>query len=418
MSAVPPAAELDVLPPFDFDPRTRVIFGSGTIARLGGLVSELGGSRVLFVTDPGIERAGHAAKGIASLKAAGVEVTTFHDVQPNPTTDDVDRGLVIARRENVNLIVAIGGGSAMDCAKGINFLLTNGGEMRDYWGVGKATKPMLPLIAIPTTAGTGSEAQSFALIADAKTHMKMACGDKKAACRVAILDPDLTISMPASVTATTGIDAISHAVESFVTTKRNAISQLFARRAWRLLAQAFPVVTADRAEAGFAKPSSAVGGTDGVGATSSLMVAARGNMLLGAHLAGAAIENSMLGATHALANPLTAHFGVTHGVAIGVMLPHVIRYNSQVVSELYGRLAADVGLCATDDPHAGDQIAQAIRRIATIAGLPATLRECQVDPAKLPQMAEEAALQWTGTFNPRPVDAPSLLTLYQNAFDS
>ncbi len=209
-------------------------------------------------------------------------------------------------RANVDLIVGLGGGSSMDCAKGVNFLLTNGGRMEDYWGVGKATKPMLPMIAVPTTAGTGSEAQSFALIAQAESHMKMACGDKKAACRIAILDPELTVSMPASVTAATGIDAISHAVETFVCNRRNAISQLFSRQAWRLISHGFPRVLADPTD-----------------------LDARGAMLLGAHLAGAAIENSMLGAAHSMANPLSAHFDTTHGVAIGVLLPHVIRLMAQ-----------------------------------------------------------------------------------------
>ena len=412
------SADLDVLPPFDFDPRTRVVFGCGSIGRLGELARELGGSKILFVTDPGIERAGHAAKGVASLIDSGLDISVFHDVQPNPTTDDVDRGLLVARQNNVDLIVAVGGGSAMDCAKGINFLLTNGGQVKDYWGVGKAKKSMLPLIAIPTTAGTGSEAQSFAIIADSTTHMKMACGDKKAAARIAILDPDLTLSMPTSVTATTGIDAISHAVESFVTTKRNAISQLFARRAWRLLAQAFPVVTADHSN--LLVSASAPGSDDqhAQETAKSKLVAARGNMLLGSHLAGAAIENSMLGATHALANPLTAHFSVTHGVAIAVMLPHVIRYNAPVVGSLYGRLAADLGLCPLDDPKAGDRMADVIQRYARIAGLPSTLRECHVDRVALPRLADEAAQQWTGTFNPRPVNAGSLLELYEAAFDS
>lgn len=400
--------ELDVLPTFDFDPRTRVVFGSGTIARLGQIAKELGGNRVLFVTDRGIEQAGHTAKGIDALTAAGLAVSVFHDVQPNPTTDDVDQGLVIARSQDVDLIVAVGGGSTMDCAKGINFLLTNGGQMRDYWGVGKATKPMLPLIAVPTTAGTGSDAQSFALIADAKTHMKMACGDKKAACRVAILDPELTLSMPVGVTAATGIDALSHALESFVTTKRNAISQLFARRAWKLLAQSFPVVVSIAASNGSASPTT----------SASTILAARGNMLLGSHLAGAAIENSMLGATHALANPLTAHFEVTHGLAIGVMLPHVIRYNSHVVGPLYGRLAADLGLCDVDDPLAGDRIAGLVRELTRMARLPTNLTECGVDRSLLPRMAEEAAQQWTGTFNPRPVDAASLLQLYEAGFEA
>ena len=395
------------------------------MARLGEFAKELGGSRVLFVTDPGIERAGHAAKGIRFLRDAGLDVSPFDQVQPNPTTEDVDRGLAIAKKQNVNLIVAIGGGSAMDCARGINFLLTNGGEMRDYWGVGKATKPMLPLIAIPTTAGTGSEAQSFALIADAKTHMKMACGDKKAACRVAILDPDLTLSMPAGVTATTGIDAISHAIESFVTTKRNAISQLFSRRAWRLLVEAFPVVTSANLDLPNPSTTTSRTGPDQAGLEvfeegSAMIkrVAARGRMLLGAHLAGAAIENSMLGATHALANPLTAHFGVTHGCAIGVMLPHVIRFNASAVPTLYGRLAADLGLCTADDPDAGDLIADLIQRLVFAAELPTSLRACRVDAQLLPTLAEEASHQWTGTFNPRPVDVMSLLKLYESAFDS
>ena len=408
MPDVESSVELDVLPNFDFDPRTRVVFGSGTIARLGEIAKELGGTRVLFVTDPGIERAGHAAKGIQSLTAAGLEVCVFNAVQPNPTTDDVDQGLAIASAKRVDLIVAVGGGSTMDCAKGINFLLTNGGQMRDYWGVGKATKPMLPLIAIPTTAGTGSDAQSFALIADAKTHMKMACGDKKAACKVAILDPELTLSMPPGVTAATGIDALSHALESFVTTKRNAISQLFARRAWRLLAQSFPVVVS----------LAGSNGASGSGQSASTILAARGNMLLGSHLAGAAIENSMLGATHALANPLTAHFEVTHGLAIGVMLPHVVRYNSPMVGPLYGRLAADLGICGADDPEAGDRVANLVREFTKSARLPTTLTACGVDRNLLPKLAEEAAQQWTGTFNPRPVDAASLLHLYEVAFDS
>lgn len=416
MSDVDSSIELDALPAFDFDPRTRVVFGSGTLNRLGEIARDLAATRVLLVTDPGIEKAGHAARGIASLRDAGLDVTVFHDVQQNPTTDDVDHGLAVARERNVNLIVAIGGGSAMDCAKGINFLLTNGGRMQDYWGVGKATKPMLALIAIPTTSGTGSEAQSFALIADAKTHAKMACGDKKAACRVAILDPDLTLSMPATVAAATGIDAISHALESYVTTKRNAISQLFARRAWKLLAQAFPVIV-EIGNQNIRTDSAGSNDSRSMNRSTQTVLAARGNMLLGAHLAGAAIENSMLGATHALANPLTAHFNVTHGLAIGVMLPHVIRYNSTVVGSLYGRLAADVGICSLDDPQAGERIAEIVRRLTAMAGLPTNLEKCNVDRQQLPRLAEEASQQWTGTFNPRPVDTASLLRLYEIAFD-
>ena len=441
------AFDIDALAAFDFDPRTRVVFGAGTATRLGELARDLGGSRVLVVTDDGIERAGHMAKAVASLREAGLDVIVFKDVHPNPTTDDVDRGLAVAKAERIDFLVAVGGGSCMDCAKGINFLLTNGGQMKDYWGIGKATKPMLPSIAIPTTAGTGSEAQSFALIADAKTHMKMACGDKKAACRVAILDPALTLSMPASITASTGIDAISHALESYVTTKRNPISQLFARRAWKLLANGFSAVmreTRGRSQVSGSSagrqtslltltltlsPEDGGEGTGGKGNGSasppstlddqhSTLLAARGAMLLGAHLAGAAIENSMLGATHALANPLTAHYGITHGLAVGLMLPHVVRFNDAVVGTLYGKLAEDVDLCEADDPRAGDCLAARVTSLVEASGSPTCLATCGVDRALLPQLAVEAAKQWTGTFNPREVDEASLLELYEAAFDA
>ncbi len=407
------SADVDGLVPFDFDPRTRVVYGSGTADRLGELAREIGGSRVLVVSDEGIVKAGHVERAVARLSEAGIETAVFTGVQPNPTTEDVDRGLGVAREHRIDFLVAVGGGSSMDCAKGINFLLTNGGQMRDYLGVGKATLPMLPLIAIPTTAGTGSEAQSFAIIADAQTHVKMACGDKKAACRIALLDPELTRSMPAGVAAATGIDAISHALESYVTTRRNPVSQLFARRAWRLLAQAFPMVVSNGTPAAEPQTESSVSPQ----ASASSLLSARGAMLLGAHLAGAAIENSMLGATHALANPLTAHYGITHGLAVGLMLPHVIRFNSPAVAGLYGALAADARICAADDPQAGELLAARVAELACLSGLPTNLAQVGVERRMLPQLAEDAAKQWTGTFNPRPVDESSLLELYEAAFD-
>ncbi|MDA1017425.1 MAG: iron-containing alcohol dehydrogenase [Planctomycetota bacterium] len=382
-----------LLPPFDYDPRTRVVFGSGSVDRLGEFARELGGKRVLLVTDQGLSDAGHAANSAVSLEAEGLRVVIFDDVHPNPTTDDVDRCLSVAELHDIDLIVGLGGGSSMDCAKGANFLLSNGGKMEDYWGIGKATKPMLPMIAIPTTAGTGSEAQSFALIANAKTHMKMACGDKKAACRIAILDPDLTVSMPHFVAAATGIDAISHAIETFVTKPRNIVSQLFSRRSWGLLSRGFSRI--------FESPHD---------------ISARGQMQVGSHLAGAAIENSMLGAAHALANPLTAHFGITHGFAVGMMLPHVIRFNAEVVGTLYGKLAVDAGLCEDETDDLGsDRLADFITALLREVGTPTTLDEYHVDTSLLPTLAQEAAKQWTANFNPRPVDPESLEELYRCA---
>ncbi len=382
----------DSLPTFDYDPRTRVVFGAGTLSQLGGLAQEFGGRDVLLVSDPGIRQVGHEARALHVLEAAGLRVHVFDELQSNPTTEDVDRGVAFAQGKSIGLLIGLGGGSSMDVAKGMNFLLTNGGKMEDYKGTGRARLPMLPLIAIPTTAGTGSEAQSYCVISDAKTHMKMACGDKKAAARIALLDPELSVTMPASVTAVTGVDAISHAVESYVTKNRNPVSMLLARRAWNLFCRAFPVVLKE--------PTN---------------LSARGAMLLGSHLAGAAIENSMLGATHALANPLSAHFGMIHGNAIAVLLPHVVRYNSSVVGSLYGALAEDAKLCDGQDPEAGDLLAMYLRNLATKAGCPSTLVGCEGVAALLPTLADEAALQWTGKFNPRAVDESSLMELYRCA---
>ena len=381
------------LPSFDYHALTRVVFGAGTLTQLGDLVRDLGGKRVLLVTDPGLEAAGHPQRALESLREAALEVWLFDGVEANPTTLHVEAGLKAAQAHRVDFLVAIGGGSSMDCAKGINFLYTNGGTMADYKGLGKATKPMLPSICVPATAGTGSEAQSYALIADDRTHMKMACGDRKAAFRVAILDPEVTVSQPAKVSAVTGIDALSHALESYVSTRRNLLSQTFSREAWRLLEPHLEVVLRHPGD-----------------------LEARGAMQLGAHFAGTAIENSMLGAAHACANPLTAHYGLTHGTAIGILLPHVIRFNALVAGSLYADLAHQAGLMNGDRSAAAGSLAQRITGLMELAELPTTLSACGVSSGILPVLAEEASQQWTGRFNPRPVTEADLLSLYEAAF--
>ncbi len=382
------------LPRFDFQPTTRVVFGERAIDQLGSLAKELNGRRVLVVTDPGLISAGHVERALHSLKKESIDVCLFSGVEENPTTKHVEDGVRFAKEnKSIDLIVGLGGGSVMDCAKGINFLLTNGGKMENYRGMGKATKPMLPSIGIPTTAGTGSEAQSYALIAKADTHEKMACGDLKARFRVVILNPTLLISVPKKVMAITGIDAISHAIESYVSTRRNPISQMFAREAWRLLEKNF--------EAILREPEN---------------LEAQGEMLLGAHLAGAAIENSMLGAAHACANPLTARYGITHGVAVGLMLPQVIKFNGQAVDEEYKDLLHLAGFPEKNFSSGGEQLAKRIVEQKTAAKLPQRLRECDVEEHVLPELAEAAAKEWTGNFNPRPVMETQFLELYRASF--
>ncbi len=381
--------------PFDFQLRTRIVFGPDTIEKLGELASELGARRALVVSDSGVIAAGHTQRGLDALQRAGIEAHLFEGVHENPSTDDVDRGVALAKRHDPEVLVGLGGGSSMDCAKGINFLYSNGGKMQDYWGVGKALKQMLPMIAVPTTSGTGSEAQSFALISDAETHAKMACGDKKASCRIAILDPKLTLTQPPRVTALTGIDAIAHALETYVTKRRNPVSLLYSREAWRLLAANFGRVIDDPTD-----------------------LEARAAMQLGATYAGVAIENYMLGATHALANPLTATYDIVHGEAIGMMLPHVIRFNGEMHEDWYRELldasCDDNGMPRPASGAGG--LADFVSSLVEKAGLATRLPDRNVEEGKLSELAAAAATQWTGTFNPREVGEQELLGLYRQAF--
>ena len=351
-------------PAAEYEPLGRVIAAPGAVARLGEVVRSLGCSRVLLVTDPGLERTGHPQSAERSMLGAGVTVATFDGVKENPTELEVIAGVAVARAAGIDCIVAVGGGSSLDCAKGINFLLTNGGKMSDYKGHGKATKPMLPSVGIPTTSGTGSEAQSYALITDASSHMKMACGDKKAAFRVSILDPELTLSQPKMVTSVTGIDAVAHAVESLVCTKANPFSRTFSLAAWRHLEPNFETVLRE--------PDN---------------LAARAEMQIGSHFAGMAIEGAML------------------GTAIGMLLPHVIRFNARVAGDTSRRIATDA-----------EALARRIAAMVRAAELPASLQECGVSKSILGLMAVEANEQWTARFNPRPVGESEILSIYRAAW--
>lgn len=375
----PPSPTPTTIPGSD----VRVVFSPGALLQLPDLVRSLHCLRVLLVTDPGLEAAGHAERALRAFYQSALVCRVFDDVCENPTTTTVRKGVGVARNAKPDVIIGLGGGSSMDTAKGINFLLTNGGEMHDYHGTGKATKPMLPMIAVPTTAGTGSEAQSYALISDAETHVKMACGDKKALPKIAVLDPELTATCPPAVAAATAIDAVAHAVETAGCNKRTDVSRRFSKQAWDLLNEGFETALAN-------------GRSD---------LDARQRMLLGAHYAGCAIENSMLGAAHACANPLTAHYGTTHGPAVGLMLPHVVRFNCAVDGNPYADLMPD-----------GEALAQRLTTLLGHAKLPTRLRDLNVPEEDLPKLAADAARQWTANFNPRPVTPDDLLSIYRAAY--
>ncbi len=365
---------------------TRIASGPGSLLQLGELAVEYGGSRVLVVSDSGVVSAGHTQLGMNAISAVGLAVELYDGVEENPTTAHVRQGLEIARQFEPDLLVGLGGGSAMDCAKGINFVYSCGGEISDYRGVGKATAGMLPMIAVPTTSGTGSETQSFALISDKDTHQKMACGDKRATFKAAILDPLTTTTQPLQVTAATGIDAVSHAVESYVTRKRTELSMELSLEAWHLLSGSFEAVLENPDD-----------------------IEARAAMQLGASLAGLAIENSMLGAAHSAANPLTAHYGIVHGAAVALVLPAVVRFNSRVCGDDYGRLAGD-------DEGGGEALAVRLEEFRKLSGLPQRLSDCKVKQEDIALMSSEAAGQWTAQFNPEDTTPGVFSEIYRGVF--
>ncbi len=377
----------------------RVEFGAGQIAELGRLTRDCGAGRVLLVSDRALLAAGHVERAVHALRGAGVAAEMFLEVAENPTVQTVERGLERLREAerggDVALIVGLGGGSVMDCAKAINLLHRCGGNMADYRGdpaaaVLAARPALLPMILVPTTAGTGSEAQSFALISDPNTHMKMACGDRRSPDqgglrpRIAVLDPQLSATQPRPVAAATGLDAIAHAVETSGCRVRTPQSREFSRAAWERLSGNF--------ERALANPADAAAGEA---------------MLLGAHLAGCAIEQSMLGAAHACANPLTAHFQMTHGVAVGLMLPHVMRRNAagEARPHPYADLEPDV-----------EALCERLEALLRVAGVAPKLTAHGVTADSLDRLAADAAAQWTAGFNPTPLTVEDFGNLYRAAF--
>ena len=376
--------------PFDFQLRTRLVFGAGAVEQLGHVARELRFTRPLVVADPGLLKAGHVERAMRLLGTAGLDPVPFHDFDVNPDSDMIERGRAHTEPLGVDAIIGLGGGSSLDCAKGINFLLTNGGAMADYQGYGKASRPLLPMIAVPTTAGTGSEAQSYAVIADAETGLKMACGDAKAAFRVALLDPELTLSQPEGVTSAAGFDAIAHAVETAVTKRRTPVSTLFSHEAFRLLSTNYERVMAAPHD-----------------------IDARGAMLLGAFYAGLAIEQSMLGAAHACANPLTARYKIAHGVALALLLPHVVQWNAGADAELYAPIAATLNGAGGSS---SDRLAEWLMEVRRAGGFPHRLRDAGVPEDSLASLADLASRQWTAAFNPRQLDQPDALEVYRCAY--
>ena len=375
--------------PFDFQPRTRVVFGHGAVDRVGDLAAELGFRRRLVVADPASSRP-DTRRVCLALPRIGSRYTLTSDVGVNPDSDMVAARRRVCRAAERRLDRGARRRQLARLREGNQLSADQRRQHGDYRGYGKATTPLLPMIGIPTTAGTGSEAQSYAVIADAATHMKMACGDPSAAFRVAILDPDLTISAPRPVTAVAGFDAIAHAVETWVTNASDARSRTCSPNARGRCSAA-------HTSAFWPHPDDR---------------AARAAMTLGAHFAGMAIEQSMLGAAHACANPLTARFDVPHGLALAMLLPHVVRWNAPSARERYAELLCQRRRGATPCRNAGGRLEE----LTSAGGLRSTLTDAGVTADSIPELAALAAQQWTGTFNPRPFDASGAEAIYRAAY--
>jgi alcohol dehydrogenase len=356
--------------PFDFRPRTRILFGAGEFARLGEVARELNATRCLVLADQNMVDAGHAQEAVRSLKARRMDVFAFHDFASPATVTAVEAAREYSAPHAVNLIVGLGDGNTLDFAKAVNVLLTNGGSIRDYWGYGNVPKPLLPMIAVPAVAGTGSEAQGSCVIFDAEAGTKMTCADPKMFFRTAVLDPRLTLLQPLAAMASSGYQALSQAVETLLSTRRTPISECFSREAWRLLDANF--------ERALRTPDDLV---------------AHAAMLLGAHLAGVAIEYSALGPAHACAQPLVSDFRIAPGAAIAMVLAPALEWMKE-----------------------GADLAPRLRALAEAADLPANLRDVSVSEQALPRLAEEAAAQWTGRYSSRHFDAQAAMEIYRAAY--
>lgn len=380
---------------FTFDSVPSIVVRTGVSGKLGTLIRErFGGVRVLMVTDPGIMRLGLMDDALASLKTAGLAAHIFADVEADPSEQTVLNGVDLAVRERVQLVVGFGGGSSMDVAKLIAILAKQEQSLSDMYGVGNVQSSRLPLVMVPTTAGTGSEVTPISVVTTGE-HTKMGVSDVTLIADMAVLDAALTTGLPSHVTAATGIDAMVHAIEAYTSrVKKNPVSDGLAIRALQMLGD--NVLRACR---------------DGSN------IEAREAMLLGAMLAGQAFANAPVGAVHALAYPLGGWFHIPHGHSNALVLPHVLKFNRSVAEPLYAELASHVRLGGDTVAARTDSFIRWLEDISAQTGIETRLRDMKIKEADLPNLASEAMLQTRLLMNnPRAVNEQQALAIYQQAW--
>jgi len=371
------------------------IMGIGCLDEAMDAIGNYGFAKALIVTDSGLAKAGVAALIAEKLALQDIESVIFDGAKPNPSIANVQAGLALLQSSGCDFVVSLGGGSPHDCAKGIALCATNGGQIGDYEGVDQSPKPQLPLIAINTTAGTASEMTRFCIITDEARHVKMAIVDRNVTPLLSVNDPALMVAMPKSLTAATGMDALTHAIEAYVSTAANPITDACALKAIELISLNLRVAVRD--------------GND---------LLARENMAYAQFLAGMAFNNASLGFVHAMAHQLGGFYDLPHGVCNAVLLPHVQSFNAKVCAErltvVAQALGVDIQGCS---PEEGAEAAiAAIRTLAGDVDIPAGLRDLGAKLQDIPMLAANALKDACGLTNPRAADQRQIEEIFRNAF--
>ena len=374
---------------------TVTLMGIGAHRQLGEQIKTLGAKKPLLVTDKGITGAGITQQIVDLIKEeTGADAVIFDETVPNPTDKNVEEGLAAYTDNGCDMIITLGGGSPHDCGKGIGIVATNGGTIHDYEGVDQSTKPMPPFIAINTTAGTASEMTRFCIITDTSRKIKMAIVDWRVTPAIAINDPLLMVGMPSFLTAATGMDALTHAVEAYVSTIATPVTDTCAIKAIELVAE-------------YLRPAVANGDD----------LDARDKMAYAEYLAGMAFNNASLGHVHAMAHQLGGFYNLPHGVCNAILLPHVSRYNLIAKLDRYVDIAVAMGenVEGLSTREAAEKALTAIQKLSLDVGIPANLTELGVKAEDLPTMAENAQKDACGVTNPRRPTLEDVIGIYTAA---
>lgn len=370
------------------------LMGAGCIEEVPSEIKELGLKKGLIVTDKFLNQSGLVKNLTSLLEKENIEYAIYDEVQPNPTVTNVNRGLAMLKKESCDFIVSFGGGSSHDCCKGIALLATNGGEIGNYEGVNRSKKPQLPMIAINTTAGTASEMTIFCIITDEERHVKMALVDKNMTPLIAVNDANLMLDMPKSLTAATGMDALTHAIEAYVSTAATPVTDACAQKAIELIVKYLRTAVDDGKN-----------------------VEARENMAYAEYLAGMAFNNASLGYVHAMAHQLGGMFDLPHGVCNAILLPHVQAYNAQVAAKRLKEIAKYMGadVSGLSDQDGAQKAIDLIKELSKDVGIPSGLKELNVSPDSFDELTKNALKDACGATNPKQATHEEIVAIFQAA---